>query len=610
MSARIYLLALFCVSGLFWTPFFSVAVSNPEDTYRTFLVASANVVSTDIFVPDDYARIQWAINNASEGDIIHVRAGTYSENLVVNKSISLIGEGLDASVIDGQGKGTLISVNATGVRVSGFTLQNSTTGIWLSGANNIEIQQNNLRSNQYGIRLSDSRNSVFTENTVDDSIMFGMVFDKSGNTTMRNNHFSGRRYGLRVDGLSIDDFLNDVDTSNTVNDKPVYYLINQRNRVIDSSVYSSLGYLALVNSTNITLKDLSVMYSGQGILLAYTNDSIISKVTATGNWNGIEIQHSSNVTVSECNTNSNGDFGVKFVRSTNGTIVKNEADNNGWAGIGVFTSSDFTVTRNVVKNNIYGLDFVYSNNSLVTLNNAINTRDKYSIAVYYSNSNLIYHNNFYNHLVFPDINKLFKNNTWDDGFEGNHWGAYTGQDADQDGVGDTTYMLEEGNTDNHPLMGTVTDFQADSHSSVTIVSNSNISNFQFDQQTNRLTFDAIGQNNTQGFGRLRLPKAMAEEPVSILVNGQEPLTVKQLPTSSEAYQYLYVTYMNSTAASNTGIPQLYWLAPVLIAIIVFISASILLVKKRSKSKTASNTPGGSYHTRIFFGETLRKNPDL
>ena len=43
-------------------------------------VASA----TTIYVPDDYAKIQWAVDNASAGDTIIVSEGTYTENVDVN----------------------------------------------------------------------------------------------------------------------------------------------------------------------------------------------------------------------------------------------------------------------------------------------------------------------------------------------------------------------------------------------------------------------------------------------------------------------------------------------------------------------------------------------
>ena len=64
--------------------------------------------------PADFHSIQEAINAAGDGDIINVRSGTYYENLVLNKSVALIGENKSATIIDGGGKlyeSVLISLN-------------------------------------------------------------------------------------------------------------------------------------------------------------------------------------------------------------------------------------------------------------------------------------------------------------------------------------------------------------------------------------------------------------------------------------------------------------------------------------------------------------------
>src|SRR5512133_3107189 len=72
-----------------------------------------------ITVPNDFPSVQAAIDAAVPGDIIRVRAGTYVENLTLNKPVSLIAESFDqinpvnnTTIIDGGGKGPAILIPA------------------------------------------------------------------------------------------------------------------------------------------------------------------------------------------------------------------------------------------------------------------------------------------------------------------------------------------------------------------------------------------------------------------------------------------------------------------------------------------------------------------
>ena len=59
----------------------------------TILVLPVGAVSKTIFVPDDYPTISSAIGNATSGDVIFIKKGTYDEQtLEINKTLSIIGE--------------------------------------------------------------------------------------------------------------------------------------------------------------------------------------------------------------------------------------------------------------------------------------------------------------------------------------------------------------------------------------------------------------------------------------------------------------------------------------------------------------------------------------
>lgn len=96
---------------------------------------SANAVSNRVVGPSE--SIQAAINNAATGDTIQVRSGTYNESLQINKTISLIGEDRDQTIINGQNNQFIISITANNVTIEGFTIQSTLTpldGINISGS--------------------------------------------------------------------------------------------------------------------------------------------------------------------------------------------------------------------------------------------------------------------------------------------------------------------------------------------------------------------------------------------------------------------------------------------------------------------------------------------
>jgi parallel beta-helix repeat protein len=79
--------------------------------------------NSTIIVPDDYPTIQAAINAASAGGTVFVEAGVYNENIVVNKTIALIGENESTTIIDGSVQITQTS----NVEINGFEIQSDVT---------------------------------------------------------------------------------------------------------------------------------------------------------------------------------------------------------------------------------------------------------------------------------------------------------------------------------------------------------------------------------------------------------------------------------------------------------------------------------------------------
>jgi AbrB family looped-hinge helix DNA binding protein len=62
-------------------------------------VCVSGVVSATIYVPDDFAKIQWAVDNVTVRSTIIVRDGTYNENVDVNKQLTIKSENGSGSTI-------------------------------------------------------------------------------------------------------------------------------------------------------------------------------------------------------------------------------------------------------------------------------------------------------------------------------------------------------------------------------------------------------------------------------------------------------------------------------------------------------------------------------
>ena len=548
------------VLGLIFLALLSFLLLFPPPFYRACVVHN---VDTGL----SYSTIQEAIDapETTDGHTIIVSSGIYHEHVVLNKTLSLLGEAKDETIIDGDEKGVVLHVKAENAVIKNLTIQN--------GA--------------YGIRLEDAKNSTLVGNNVHDTQWFGVELDSSGGSTFRDNSFVENKYNFGVEGTSLFDFIHDIDVSNTVNGKPVYYLMNQHDFTINSSNFEKIGYLALINSTDIQIENLTLTDNKDGLLLAYVTNAILTKLVATGNWNGIYVKYSSNISVFRNEANDNFDYGIKFFDSNSSTVYDNSANDGVWAGIGLFRCNNLTVTENDANNSIYCLHLVYSNGSRISGNNAIAREDGYSIALYYSNDNLVYHNNFVNGLLYTPVKSR---NMLDNGYDGNHWRSYDGIDSDQDGIGDTAHVLGEGNQDNRPLMAPVTNFAANWQGQiydVTAISNSTISQFHFSPADRMISFKATSEAQTVGFCRITIPDAIIQglqsNNLTVLVNGRPPITQKNW--TDGAHTYLYLTYIH-VASSTQAIPVLL---TALTLILVLTLAFVIIIKRQSSSQQTEHT---------------------
>lgn len=451
-----------------------------------FNIQSVKSESTTITVPDDYSTIQAAINAASSGDTVYVRAGTYYENVVINKTLSLVGQDRNATIIDGNGSGTVVSVTAANVSVTNLTLRNSGSAYWgkkysgvLVESTHSTISHNIINNNYYGVYVGGSHNNVsyntvtnnreagiyniwngdnntlsenfishsrlgiwiygqshhIKRNVISDIGSEGMHVSYSSYNSIVGNEISRTRWGLILDNslgnhlrdneMRENEFnfgiwhpigVHDIDTSNLVDGKPIYYLAYEHNKTVPNDA----GYVFVAHSSNILIEKLSLRHNQDGIQLYRNCDNVtIRDLDASENQLGLNI------------------YGLRG----NLRIHRNNLEDNSLYGIfiqGVSPWSRINITQNNIADN--KLTGIY-------------------IEGYFGNELNVYHNDFINNYVTIYTSQS-SNMNWDDGYPsgGNYWSNYeerypNATEIDDSGIWDTPYVIDANNQDNYPLVG-------------------------------------------------------------------------------------------------------------------------------------------------------------
>jgi uncharacterized repeat protein (TIGR01451 family) len=160
-----------------------------------FVLTLGMASATMIYVPEGGNQtIQQAVDNASANDIIIVRNGTYSENVLVNvDNLTIRSEYGSANCIvtANDTNDHVFNVTADWVNITGFTVQNATggkAGIYLSGVEHCTISENNVTNNyDYGIWLNSAHQNNLINNIVTYTSYWGFELDYANNNTLSNN---------------------------------------------------------------------------------------------------------------------------------------------------------------------------------------------------------------------------------------------------------------------------------------------------------------------------------------------------------------------------------------------------------------------------------------
>ena len=389
----------------------------------TMLLALTGMVNAMTFyVPDDYPTISAAIDAASSGDTIIVRSGTYYENIIINKRLSLIGEG--SPTIDAQYKRSAVEIIARNCVVKGFRCVN-------------------IPYREAGIKIESDGNTV-ENNTIEHSNIGILILNASGNKIL-NNRFKGGREGLRLQrstenkimnnifrncGLHIVASYNNEVDGNIVNGKPLVYLENESNAEIKYA-----GQVILVNCMGIIVRNCSISNTTVGIHLRKFSNCIIENNNLLENgWGGISLWGASKNKIVN-NTCEGNDDSIHLCYSSENKVLNNKIIDNDFFGISLYLCSRNVISRNSICDNYFGIHLRHSPDNLIHLNDFVNN----SVNIYSYNSD-----NIWNSTLTYVYRRKYKNHI------GNCWSDYAGEDVNRDGIRNTFYKVDEDDYDYYP----------------------------------------------------------------------------------------------------------------------------------------------------------------
>jgi parallel beta-helix repeat protein len=299
--------------------------------------------------------------------------------------------------------------------------------------------------------------------------------------------------------------------------------------VIYGSGASPPNYVINVIASGVTIEDFTVRASS----------SIQSPVTV-----------SSPGSVLENNIIEEGYNGIQLFSSDN-VVSNNTIHDNQYAGLYLYASNHNVFSDNLIVNNVVvGVVLDQSANNVFSGNTIYDNTEGLTLSSSPSN-NVFYHNNF-NNTVQLSSDSVNSTNVWSLNGEGNYWSDYTGQNLNNDGIGDIPYKITDTEgPDDYPLMGPFHDLEVSltgQEYNVNLISNSSVSGlkFMFGQETGNkiLLFNVAGGGDNVGFGRIMIPLSLMDTPF-IILGGQGEITPTVLNASNATNVYLYFTWVDS-----------------------------------------------------------------
>lgn len=333
--------------------------------------ASLNFVGIDLYKSSDYNIVQ---ENVATKNGVGIHLNSSGKNSILGNDVSnseyiciyLVDNSISNNIKKNNASNAWFGIYLTENSIENIILYNDANddliGIFIRDSPRNLLEGNRAKTNEFeGIRIQNSAGCSLSGNNASQG-QWGIYINSSGMCVLRDNLMENNLYNFHAEGEI------DVDRSNSVDGKPIIYLMRAEDLVIDSS--DGAGVVYCIDCTNITVKDLILANNTYGIYLLNTTGSRVEMNRIFDNEFGILLNHCGENEIIGNEVDRSGASGIRLHRSERNLVSENEACQNG-RGIDLFESVNNTISRNLVYDNGKGIYLDGSSQNLILSNDAV-----------------------------------------------------------------------------------------------------------------------------------------------------------------------------------------------------------------------------------------------